>query len=314
MDSFMFAIGGNALSIEGEEGNLSQQYSHSRETMRELTRIFAARPCRAVISHGNGPQVGNILLRSELSSSVIYPLTLDVCVSDSEGGMGYMLQQVLYNEMARHAFQRDVVTLITQVEVSPHDPALQNPTKFIGRFYTQEEAERLAQERGWSVRQDANRGWRRVVASPRPLWVVETGAIRALLDAGVIVIAAGGGGIPVMRNERNELVGVEAVIDKDLASALLASSLGLENLVIITGEEKVCLDFTKPTKRSLDSMTLQETVQYQAEGHFPAGSMGPKIEAAINFLRAGGGRVVLTCPGKVYDAIYGSAGTKITNE
>ena len=311
MESFMFAIGGNALSIVGEEGNLAQQYAHARETMRELTRVFMEHHCRAVISHGNGPQVGNILLRCELSSSVVCPQPLDVCVGDSEGSMGYMLQQTLCNEMARHSIQRDVVSIITQVEVSPNDPAFQNPAKYIGRFYTKEEAQRLARERGWTVRQDANRGWRRVAASPRPLRVVETGAIRALLDAGAIVIAAGGGGIPVMRNDKNELVGVEAVIDKDLASALLASSLGLKNLVIITGEEKVCLDFTKPTKRALDRMTLQEAADYLAQGHFPAGSMGPKIEAAINFLRAGGGSVILTCPGKVYDAIYGDAGTKI---
>jgi carbamate kinase len=205
-----------------------------------------------------------------------------------------------------------VVTIITQVEVSPDDPALKNPTKFIGQFYSEEEAHSIARERGWTMRQDAHRGWRRVVASPRPVRIVEAEVVRSLLNAGIIVIAAGGGGIPVIRRPDGTLSGVEAVVDKDLASALLASMLGIQTLVIITGEEKVCLDFSKPTRRALDRMTVADAVKYQAEGHFPPGSMGPKIEAAVNFLRNGGKRVVLTCPGRVYDAIEGRAGTTIT--
>jgi carbamate kinase len=312
MESFFFAIGGNALSREGEEGNLQQQYAHSRETMCELARVLFAHPSRVIISHGNGPQVGNILFRSEYASTVLYPLTLDVCVSDSEGGMGYMLQQVLHNELARTNISCNVVTIITQVEVAPDDPALKNPTKFIGQFYTEDKAHSLARERGWTMRQDVHRGWRRVVASPRPVRIVEAEVVRSLLNAGIIVIAAGGGGIPVIRRPDGMLSGVEAVVDKDLASALLASTLGIQTLVIITGEEKVCLDFTKPTRRALDRMTAADAVHYQSEGHFPAGSMGPKIEAAVNFLNAGGERVILTRPGRVYDAIEGRAGTTIT--
>ncbi|MCX6998695.1 MAG: carbamate kinase [Candidatus Sumerlaeota bacterium] len=312
MESFFFAIGGNALSREGEEGNLQQQYAHSRETMSELARVLSAHPSRIIISHGNGPQVGNILFRSEYASTVLYPLTLDVCVSDSEGGMGYMLQQVLHNELARTNISCNVVTIITQVEVAPDDPALKNPTKFIGQFYTEEEAHSLARERGWTMRQDVHRGWRRVVASPRPTRIVEAEVVRSLLNAGIIVIAAGGGGIPVIRRPDGMLSGVEAVVDKDLASALLASTLGIQTLVIVTGEEKVCLDFTKPTRRALDRMTAADAVHYQAEGHFPPGSMGPKIEAAVNFIHAGGERVILTRPGRVYDAIEGRAGTTIT--
>jgi len=312
MESLLIALGGNALTMPGEEGNLQQQFQHARETMAELARIFAARPCRVVISHGNGPQVGNVLLRSEHARDILYPLTLDICVSDTEGGMGYMLQQVLHNELIRHGMQRDVVTIITQVEVDPCDPAMQNPSKFIGLWLSEEDAKKRAAEQGWTVKQDSNRGWRRVVASPLPVDIVEKNVIHAILDAGAIVIAGGGGGIPVMKSPGGMLLGVEGVVDKDLASALLAARLGLETLVIVTAVEKVCLDFGKPGARSLDHLNAHDAIRLLREDQFPAGSMGPKISAAVNFLNSGGKRVVITCPGQVRDALDGRAGTAIT--
>ena len=312
LESFVFAIGGNALIQKGEEGNLEQQYDHARETMAELAQILATYPSEVIFTHGNGPQVGNILFRSEYARDVLYPLTLDVCVSDSEGGMGYMLQQVLHNELVKINMKRDVVTIITQVEVDPYDPAMNNPTKYIGQWMTEQEAKKMSRKRGWKVKKDADRGWRRVVCSPKPIRIIETAAIRAMLHAGVIVIAAGGGGVPVTKTKEGKLRGVEGVIDKDLASALLASKLGMKNLVIITGVEKVHLNFTSPNPKPLDHMTCEQALRYLAEGHFPPGNMGPKIEASINFIQAGGRRAILTCPGRVLDAIRGKAGTNIT--
>ena len=284
----LIALGGNAITREGEEGTIEQQFRHTEETMRELVRAIEGRYERVVLTHGNGPQVGNIVLRSELASSYVYPLPLDTCVSDSEGGMGYMFQQVLYNILHEKGMPERVVCVLTQVVVDRNDPAWQQPTKPIGRFYSEEEAKRMMEERGWRMREDAGRGWRRVVPSPEPKEIVELEAVRALLEKNFIVIAAGGGGIPVIRDERGLLHGVEAVIDKDLASALLAANLGIGVLVILTGVEKVAVDFRKPTMRLLDSMTVAEAERYLEEGQFPAGSMGPKIRAAIQFLRNGG--------------------------
>jgi carbamate kinase len=308
----LIALGGNALSREGEEGNLQQQYQRTRETMAELAAVLRHYDSPLVLTHGNGPQVGNILLRSEYSRTVIYPLTLDVCVSDSEGGMGYMIQQVLHNELAKVGVKKQVVTLITQVVVDPHELAFANPTKFIGRAYAREEAEAQMRERGWVMREDAGRGWRRVVPSPRPLEIIETDVIKALLDAGMIVIAAGGGGIPVSRGPDNSLYGVDAVVDKDLASALLAISLGIEVMVILTGIERVCLNFRQPNEQPLDRITAAEARRYLEEGHFPPGSMGPKIEAALFFLERGGEATIITSPGNLNDALQSRAGTLIT--
>lgn len=312
MDSYYFALGGNALIHPDEEGNLKQQYQHTSETMAELAQILAESPARVVISHGNGPQVGNVLLRSEYSRDVIYPLTLDVCVSDTEGGMGYMIQQLLHNEMNRISVKRDVVTIITQTVVDPYDPAMQNPSKYIGQWYSKEEAERMGRERGWTVKKDADRGWRRVVASPRPVDVIETKVIKTLLDHGIIVIAAGGGGIPVMKVDNNLLRGVEGVVDKDLASSLLASRLNMDALIIITAIDRVYVDSEKNRRKWIDVMTVEEARSYQKNGQFPPGSMGPKIEAAVNFLLSGGKRAIITCPGKIRDALESKAGTLIT--
>jgi carbamate kinase len=315
----LLALGGNAIVPAGEEGNLQQQYQGTRETMAELASVLRFYQSPLVLTHGNGPQVGNILFRSEYSSKVIFPLTLDVCVSDSEGGMGYMIQQILHNELAKVGVKKQVVTLITQVLVSPDDPAFANPTKFIGRPYRREEADVQMRERGWLMKEDPGRGWRRVVPSPRPLEIIETETIKALIDAGVIVIAAGGGGIPVSRGADGGLYGVEAVIDKDLASALLAASLGIEVMVILTGVEHVCLNFRKPGEQPLARISAAEARRYLGEGHFPPGSMGPKIEAALFFLdpppstgQGGGEAVIITSPGNLSDALQSRAGTLIT--
>jgi carbamate kinase len=267
---------------------------------------------RVVLSHGNGPIVGNILIRNEAARDQIPPMPIDVCGADSQGGIGYMMQQALDNELRRLHVERTVTTLVTQVVVDERDPAFRRPTKPIGPLYTQERARTLAREKGWNVTEDAGRGWRRVVPSPRPLEVVEIAAIRRLVQDGMIVIAAGGGGIPVARQWDGSLHGVEAVIDKDLASSLLARLLGCEVLCIVTGVDRVALDYGKPGQRELECATADELSRYAAEGQFPPGSMGPKIQAAIEFVRGGGREAVITSPEMLRDALAGNAGTRIT--
>jgi carbamate kinase len=264
-----------------------------------------------VLSHGNGPIVGNILIRNEAVRDQIPPMPLDVCGADSQGGIGYMMQNLLQNELRRLGLERPVATLVTQVVVDERDPAFRRPTKPIGPFYTEERARQLTREKGWTVVEDAGRGYRRVVPSPQPLEIVEIEAIRRLLKAGAIVIAAGGGGIPVTREWDQSLHGVEAVIDKDLASSLLARMLGFETLVIVTRVEKVALHYRKPAQRDLDDVTADELARYAEEGHFPSGSMGPKIQAAIEFIRGGGSRVIITAPERLSEAIAGETGTHV---
>jgi carbamate kinase len=309
--SILVALGGNAISREGEEGNIVQQFQHTEETMREIVRTVYGRYDRIIVTHGNGPQIGNIVQRSELAAATVFPLPLDTCVSDSEGGMGYMIQQVLGNVLRESGVPPHVVCIVTQVVVGIDDPLWQNPTKFIGRFYSKDEADILMAERGWRMREDANRGWRRVVPSPTPQEVVEAEAVSALLDRGIIVIAVGGGGIPVVRDGNGRLHGAEAVIDKDLASSLLCRTLGIGTFVILTGVEKVALDYGKPTQRHLDEMTVEEAEVHLRGGQFPPGSMGPKIQAAIDYLRGGGKRVIITSPGKLGDALEGKTGTVV---
>jgi carbamate kinase len=241
----------------------------------------------------------------------IAPMPLDVCGADSEGGIGYMMQQALRNELRRLEIERTVVTLVTQVVVDERDPGFRRPTKPIGPFYEQDRARTLAREKGWTVVEDSGRGWRRVVASPKPLEIVEIDAIRTLVDQGTIVIAAGGGGIPVTRQWDGSLHGVEAVIDKDLASSLLGRVLGVETLVIVTGVERVATSFNKPEQKEIVRAHASELERWLGEGHFPPGSMGPKIQAAIEFVRGGGREVVITSPEKIAEAMQGKAGTTI---
>ncbi len=311
--SAVITLGGNAILPAQGTGTFEEQLSITRATMEPIARLVKE-GVTVVLSHGNGPIVGNILIRNEAVRDQIPPMPLDVCGADSQGGIGYMMQQALQNELRRQKLERTVATMITQVVVDERDPAFRRPTKPIGPFYSRERARTLATEKGWTVLEDSGRGYRRVVPSPRPLEIVEIEAIRKLVAEGTIVIAAGGGGIPVSRQWDGALHGVEAVIDKDLASSLLGRLLHAEALVIVTGVERVSVNFGKPDQRDIRTATVSELERLLAEGHFPPGSMGPKIQAAIEFIRGGGRTVSITSPGKIREALEGRAGTTIAGD
>lgn len=304
------ALGGNAISREGEEDTIPKQFENTNKSLTSIVELIKE-DYHLAITHGNGPQVGNAILRVELARSKAPALPLYVCVADTEGGMGFMVEQCLKNRLQKERIEREVVAVITQVIVDKNDPAIRNPSKFIGQFYSKEEAENFAKERGWVMKKDSNRGYRRVVASPMPKEIVEKKTIKTLVKEGVVVIAAGGGGIPVCYNEDGTLQGIEGVIDKDRASAVLARDIEAELLLILTGVEKVFLNFGTLLQKELDKITVAEARQFLAEGHFPPGSMGPKIEAAISFLEAGGKEVIITSIDKAHEAVLGKAGTKI---
>jgi len=303
------AIGGNAITRPGQVGTIPEQYANAGETCRDLLPLIEE-GYDLVLTHGNGPQIGNILLRVELSQHQVYPLPLDVCVSDSQGGMGYMLQQVMQNVLGEKGLAKPVATMLTQVVVDRQDPAFHAPGKPIGPFYSAERARQLTAEKGWKLIEDAGRGFRRVVPSPRPLEIVEIEVIRRLVEAGVLVVTAGGGGIPVAR-ENGKLRGVEAVIDKDLTSALVAGLIGAELFIIGTSVDRVYLDYHQPSQRPLDRLIAAEAERYLSEGQFPPGSMGPKIEAAILYLSHGGGEVIITDIASIGRAVRGETGTRI---
>jgi carbamate kinase len=306
----VIALGGNAISNPTEPDTITNQFRHTRAALAGVVELVR-RGYRIAISHGNGPQVGNALLRVELAKDRAPILPLGVIVADTEGGMGYMIEQCLQNVLLRAGLRREVVTIVTQVIVDPHDPALQNPTKYIGQYYSEQTAKQLASTEGWTVRQDGDRGWRRVVGSPQPLEILNAGAIRHLVAADTIVIASGGGGIPVYREADGWLEGVDAVIDKDRASAILGRDIGAEEFFILTEAEYVALNFGKPNQEDLRHLTVGEARQYLSDGQFPAGSMGPKIEAAIKFLDSGGERVVICALSKLADSLDGKSGTVI---
>lgn len=308
------ALGGNAILQPGQWGTFAEQMANVRATCEQLAEMVTSGKYKLVITHGNGPQVGNILLQNELAKEVAAPMPLDVCGAESQGLIGYMIQQTLHNILAeRGRGEIPIATVVTQVVVDKNDPAFWDPSKPVGPFYTKAEAECLAAEKGYHVKEDAGRGWRRVVPSPDPKAIVEKKAIRTLLENRTIVIASGGGGIPVIR-ENGQLVGVEAVIDKDLAGERLAVDVGAETFLILTDVEQVKLHYKTPRERPLSRMTLEEAKRYHAEGHFAPGSMEPKVRAAIRFLEAGGKRAIITSLNKALAALEGQAGTAITKD
>lgn len=304
------SLGGNAILPGQGAGRIEEQFRVTAATMHQVVDLLA-RGEEVILTHGNGPIVGNILIRNEAAARIIPPTPLDVCGADSQGGIGYMIQQVLRNLLRRERMERDVMTVVTQMVVSADDPGFRKPTKPIGPFYSANEANNLIRERGWAMMEDSGRGWRRVVPSPEPIRIVEVGAIRALVDGGVVVIAAGGGGVPVIETEDGEYRGVEAVIDKDLGSVILAQAVGARRLAIVTAVERVAIHFGSPQQRDLDVVRLDEARRYYDAGHFPPGSMGPKILGAIRFLEAGGDEVLITSPERLSEGLAGKAGTRI---
>ena len=309
--ALVVAIGGNSLIKDPQHMTVPDQYRALGETSGHIARIIKD-GWQVAIGHGNGPQVGFILRRSELSAHELHEVPLDVCDADTQGAIGYELQQNLGHDFRRMRIDRQAVTVVTQVEVDPDDPAFQHPSKPIGSFMDEAQAQQRAEREGWVVREDAGRGWRRVVASPRPLRIVEERAVKALLRDDFVVITVGGGGIPVIADELGDLRGVAAVIDKDFASALLAITLRADVFMITTGVDRVALDWGRPERRWVDRLTLAEAKEYLAEGtHFAAGSMAPKIEACIEFLEHGGGEAVVTNPENMERALAGEAGTRI---
>lgn len=309
----VIALGGNAITKPGVEDTIANQFAHTRASLDGVIELIRD-GYNLVVSHGNGPQVGNALLRIELARGKAPVLPLGVCVADTEGGMGYMIQQSLMNRLRDEKLDRPVVTVITQVMVDPNDPAIADPSKYIGQFYTEEDAKVFSETRDWVMKKDANRGWRRVVPSPMPIKTVEADTIRTLVDSGNIVIAAGGGGIPVYLDDRNWIEGLDAVIDKDLASTVLAREIGASVLIILTSVDAVSLNYGTPDEKQLGQVTLAEIKKYQSEGHFPAGSMGPKIRAAVKFLEEGGELVTITSFENADRSIRGEAGTRILPE
>lgn len=309
MPSILIAVGGNSLIRAGQAGTVTEQWMNARRTARAMVELIRA-GYRLVVTHGNGPQVGAQLLRSESASDQVPGQTLDVCGAASQGEIGYLLAQSLCDELAAARLEMPVVSLVTQTVVRANDPAMAHPTKPIGPFYSREQAEERQRQLGWKIVEDAARGYRRVVPSPEPVEIVELGVIRSLAGHGVLVIACGGGGIPVVRRG-SELKGVEAVIDKDRASALLASELCVDIFVISTDIPFVFLDYKKPSQRTLSNITASELEAYYDKGHFPPGNMGPKVESALRFLKAGGKEVVITSYEYLTEAVAGRMGTHV---
>ena len=310
MKTIVIAIGGNSLIKDAQHMSVPDQYAAVVETARHITDLLERR-YHIVVTHGNGPQVGFILLRSEHSRGLLHQVPLDSIVADTQGALGYQIQQALENEFRRRGLKKSVATVVTQTLVDRGDPAFAKPSKPIGQFYTRAEAEDRMRIEKWTMAEDASRGWRRVVASPKPLRIIESEVVRHLVKDGYVVIAVGGGGIPVVADERGMLSGVPAVIDKDLASAVLAREIQADSLVISTAVETVCADFGRPSQRPIHSMTLAEARRYTAEGHFHPGSMLPKIEACIQFLSDGGSEALITSPEALSTALDGKTGTRM---
>ncbi len=307
------AVGGNSLIRDETHKTIRDQYDAAHESMEHIAEMIAE-GWDVVVTHGNGPQVGFLLRRSELARHELHDVPLDVCGADTQGAIGYMFQRALHNEFRRLGLNKKAVSLVTQTIVDRNDPAFQNPSKPIGSFLSDEIAKERSEKEGWNVIDDAGRGWRRVVPSPQPKQIVEVEIIRSLIDDGYVVVAVGGGGIPVIQADSGDLEGVEAVIDKDLSSALLANAINADLFLIATAVEKVATNFNTPEQQWLDSVTLAEAKEYQRAGHFGKGSMGPKIEAVINYLERGGRKALITNPENIVRALNGETGTVIVSQ
>ncbi len=303
------ALGGNAIIPAGGKGTINEQRKLTTTSMRQVADLIASGR-RVILTHGNGPIVGNIMERNEAVKDRIPPMPLDVCGADSQGGIGYMIQQALRNELLARGIKSDVTTLVSQVVVSEDDDAFDSPTKPIGPFYSESEAKKLEAAKGWYMVNDADRGFRRVVPSPKPVEIVESDVILSLLEMGVIVVAVGGGGIPVVRRDGG-FTGIEAVIDKDRAAAVLAGKVGAERLIILTNVTEVCVNFGRRDEEPLRNISLSDIRKLHGSGEFPAGSMGPKIESAIDFISNGGKEVIISHASMLLEACMGKAGTHI---
>ena len=307
----VIAVGGNSLILDEKHKTIPDQYGATVETAKHIAGMIQ-QGWNVVLTHGNGPQVGFILRRSELSLGELHPVPLDYCGADTQGAIGYMFQRALHNEFHARGMNQQAATIVTQTLVDKSDPAFQNPSKPIGSFMSAELAARKRAEEGWQMVEDAGRGWRRVVPSPLPQAIVERDAIDSLIHAGFVVICSGGGGIPVYQNDAGELIGIEAVIDKDFAGALLATSVRADLFLISTAVEKVALNYKKNDEKWLDHLTLAEAQEYLAQGHFHKGSMAPKIQACIRYLEAGGKEALITNPENIERALKGETGTRLT--
>ena len=306
----LIAFGGNALLPDSQRGLQEEQMRNAQHAARLMVHIVR-KGYELIIVHGNGPQVGNLLIQMEEAVTKIPPFSLDVCDAMTEGSMGFMLEKAVVNELRTRSIDKEVATLVTEVVVDEEDPAFVNPTKPVGPFYTKYRAQALAKEKKWTMVEDAGRGYRKVVPSPKPIDVVSKWVVRDLVCAGRIVIAAGGGGIPIIINGRGLFEGVEAVIDKDYVASLIAREVKVDLFIILTGVERVFLDFGTPQARPIEALTVEQAQEYLAQGQFPRGSMGPKIEAAIEYIQAGGKEVLITSASHLKAALLNRSGTRI---
>jgi len=306
----IIALGGNALSPKGEAGTIKEQFAHTRESLSEIME-FVRQGYNLCLTHGNGPQVGDELLRMDLTHEDVPPLPLGVCVAGTQGTIGYMIQQSFQNALRKENVDREVVTIVTQVRVHEDDPAIKNPTKFIGKRFKKNEAEAMAKKFDWTIKEQEPGDWRRVVPSPDPDYIMHGISIRTLVEAGTIVLAAGGGGIPVFNDTNHNLEGLDAVIDKDLTAAKLGRVIRAQEYYIITDVDQVYLDFSTPNQRPIHQMTDEKAKQYQEDGQFQIGSMWPKIRSALYFLKHNGEKAIITNIENIHKAINGEAGTTI---
>jgi carbamate kinase len=312
-EKILIALGGNALLRAGEKGTAEEQIAHTKNTAISCAKLIEEGYLLA-LTHGNGPQIGNILRKNEIASKDFPEMPMDICGAQTQGMIGYMLQRNLFNQLAAKKIKRSVVTILTQALVDSKDPAFKNPTKPIGRFFTKEMSDSLIEKKGWTMVEQIGKGFRRVVPSPTPIDIIEGAAIKKAFDDGTIVIACGGGGIPVIKEENGDLKGIEAVIDKDLTGALLANVIDATTFVILTDVEKVSINYKKPDQKDLDKLSIKQAHMYLEEGEFAKGSMGPKVEAACKFLEQGGKKAIITSLEKCLDAIQGKTGTHIEME